>query len=150
MKQKAIQVLLIIGILIVPILFVFQEDTDLSVRYIAIIFSIITTLFSVFISSAILKFIYKIFVSFSKESIDEIQTLFLGYIFLNSLLLLALKDAGFLTFINLLNPTLIIFLSVVTIIYYGLYGKKKLLYSATAFYTTNFLFSLIGVMLNNA
>lgn len=149
MNQKVIQFFLILGILSISILFIFRGNSDLGVRYIAIIFSIVSSLFSVFISSILLKFIYKIFIKFSKESVDEIQSLFLGYIFLNSLIALALKDTSFFNVYNVINPTLFVFLSLVTIIYCGMYGKKDLLYAATVFYMINFIFALIGVMMNN-
>lgn len=149
MKQKVIQFFLIVGILLIPILFIFRGNTDLSVRYIAIIFSVLSSLFSVFISSILLKFIYRIFINFSKETLDEIQSLFLGYIFLNSLISLALKDTTFFSVYNLINPTLLVFLSLITIIYNGMYGKNKLLYAATTFYIMNVIFALIGVMMNN-
>lgn len=125
MKQKMIQIFLIIGIVLVPIFFIFRESTDLSVRYIAIILSILSSLLSIFISLTMMKFVYKIFIKFSKESLREVQTLFLGYIFLNSLVILALKDTPFFKLINIINPTLLIFLSILTIIYSKPYGEKK-------------------------
>lgn len=149
MKKKMIQVFLIFGILLVPILFIFRESTDLSVRYVAIVFSVLSSILSIFISSVMLKFVYRIFIKFSKESLNEIQTLFLGYIFLNSLIILALKDTTFFKLFNVINPTLLIFLWLLTIIYSKVYEKKKLLYAATVFYIVNIVFSLIGVMMNN-
>jgi len=148
MKQKAIHLFLIVGILILPILFIFRSTTNLSVRYISIIFCIFSVLFSVFISSTLLKFIYKIFINFSKEILVEIQTLFLGYVFLNGLISFALKDTSFFRVYNVLNPTLIVFLSSLTIIYKNIYEKKKLAYAAIVFYITNCIFALIGVMMN--
>jgi hypothetical protein len=149
MKQKVIQYFLLVGILLIPIFFIFRENTNLSVRYVAIIFSVFSILLSVFISSVLLKFIYKIFINISKEMLDEIQSLFLGYIFLNSLISLALKDTSFFSVYNVVNPTLLIFLCLITIIYNGIYEKNKLLCAATVFFIMNAIFSLIGVMMNN-
>lgn len=150
MRQKMIQFLLILGILFIPILFILKESTDLSVRYIAIIFSVLSSLFSIFISFTLFKFVYKIFIQFSEKILAEVQSLFLGYIFLNSLVLFALKDAAFLNIFNVLNPILFVFLILVTISYATIYEKNKLLYAAAVFYTLNVIFALIGVMMNHA
>lgn len=121
----------------------------IQIRYIMIIFTIVTTFLSVAISQYIFKFFLKIFLANDILNFQIVINSFFLYLLLNTILVTGIQrvdNSYIVNFITIANPLLIIYLMFLMKYFKKNISLKKVINFDIFFYLFNFIFALIGVM----
>ncbi|MEY8538083.1 hypothetical protein AALM99_06475 [Lactococcus muris] len=148
MKNKIIHCFLFALILIASIVYIVFSHYSVELKYIMLIFSLISTVISVGVSQLIFKFFLKVFSLFEENEWPVLLTTFYSYLLLNILFLFAIQNIfDDITIVSIFSPMLVIYLSGLVCFFKKKHPLRKIIGATTAFYLFNVLFSLVGVFM---